>query len=612
MAGTIAHRGPDGHGLWHAAVPGAHIGLAHHRLSIIHHSGSHQPISTADGRWVLVFNGEVLNYRELRQSLICRPVDDGDAAVLLQGLAERGHDFLLRVRGQFAFVLVDTRSGTITAARDPVGILPLFYAELKTGAQHRIVMASEVRAILADPDFAPVVANQHLADYLLRRSVPAPHTLLDGIHKIRPGHVMTIDAAGRMRETCYWSPLGRDSEQVTFPERSDSTPPPDIDQLLRQAVDRALVADTPVGVFLSGGVDSTLLTALVRERAETTLTYSAGFHSTLGDESALAAATAQALGTTHHEVLISPMMYADALSPLSLARDSPLSEPADIALHYLARRATHDVGVVLSGEGADELFAGYPKYLVAGPVASAAGVPGLSTAARLLRTQRLPLSRGVRSTLRALEEQESAARRRAWFAAFTSREVRSLMSLSHVDIDHRVDPSQQQPPVTLERQAMREEDLTGWLPENLLSRADRMCMAAALEVRPPFLDLDLVEAALALPIDATVHRRQTKWPLREMARRVLPMEVARQILGRPKAGFPVPLDAWFAGELRDLLHDSLLPTSALLTHYLDRSVIRQLVLDHDRGRGRHGLQLWTLLSLEVWLRGLGQLPYRPS
>ena len=593
MAATIRHRGPDGHGLWHGRVGIAEIGLAHHRLAIINHGGSHQPMVTADGRHVLIFNGEVLNFQELRSTLIHSPVDGGDAAVLLQGLVDHGPRFLLEVRGQFAFVLADTFTGEMTAGRDPLGILPLLYAQVLTPERKRIVLASEASAILADPAFTPAIAEDSLSSYLMQRSIPAPRTLLAGIHKVRPGHLLTITPDGTVREVSYWSPVMHLDSGSTAG---------DIPRLLQRGVDRALVADSPIGVFLSGGLDSTLLTALVQRRLSTVATYCASFEGARDDESIHAEWAAHELGSRHRTVRISPSVYAETIGPMSRGRDSPLSEPADLGLHHVAQHARMDVSVALSGEGADELFSGYPKYRVARAARVLSHIPGLRASTQYLNRGRRLRSTGVHSVLRVLSEPDQRRQRRGWLGSFNTDEVHRLTGGSTPDCTPN--DGRREAGGSGELQQMAIEDLTGWLPDNLLSRADRMCMAAGLEVRPPFLDLDLVEAALALPFREKVHRGRTKWPLRQMASQLLPTSLSQSVLNRPKSGFSVPLDTWFRGGLRDLLNDRLMPQDCAASTLLDHSEMRRMLIAHDRRRGHHGLQLWTLLSLEVWLQEL--------
>lgn len=586
MTAQLHHRGPDAQGAWTAAG----IGLGHTRLSIIDLGSSAQPMASTDGRHQFVFNGEILNYRQLRSELDYPFTTNGDTEVLLAGLVLEGADFLRRVRGQFAFALYDTQTRSLLLGRDPVGILPLYYYRDDT----QFVFGSEIKAVLpAMPSRR--VDEASLDAYLTRSAVPAPHTLFAGVRKVLPGHTLTVSGPGRPRSTAYWSP------PATDPDLADPAAAVDlVDAGLQAAVRAALVADVPVGAYLSGGLDSSLITALVRaaEPAATIETFSAGFGDERFDELPFARAVSEQLRTNHHEVIVNPADFTELWPKLTWHRDAPLSQPADIAVYRLAELARTRVKVVLSGEGSDELFGGYEKYRFVRAVEAARFTPG-SWRAWGYEKARARLPRRVEIVARAAAGGDPQARREAWFAPFSPAERRALLA-------GRTDPvaaAERSLPWTFSGDAVRrqlEHDLRTWLPDNLLERGDRMSMAASLELRPPFLDRDLVDLAFRLPSSVKVPRDprrggSTKWIVKEVGRRYLPA----QITDRPKVGFKVPLDRWFRSGLDAMARDLLLAPNSLAGAAFDQQRVRALIERHRQG-GRQENRLWTLLGLEVW------------
>lgn len=584
LAASLAHRGPDDCGTWSAGA----IGLAHRRLAVIDLSGSRQPMQSADGRWVIVFNGEIFNYRRLRHDLNYPFCTDGDTETILAGVATHGLAFVDRLAGQFAFALTDVGTGTVHLVRDRLGVLPLYYSLHRD----RLVFGSEIKAVIEGMAQRPGVDLASLDAYLGARSVAAPHTLFREIRKLPAAHRAEINADGELRLTRYWSPPEQDPPQAwTATEAVDA-----VDRAVTTAVDDAMVADVPVGAYLSGGVDSSLIVSTAaRLHPDRPLhTFAAGFGDPRDDELPWARRVSAHIGTRHHEVNIDAQDFDGLWPKLTWHRDEPLSQPADIAVFRLAQAAREIVTVVLSGEGGDELFAGYPKHAVARPAALLAAAP--------LRLRR-PLARAVESrlpqqlarhriALRVLAEADRAEQHRAWFAPFSSDERRRLLvdlprrATTDDLLDHPDDPLQD----------MLRRDLVWWLPDNLLERGDRMSMAASLELRPPLLDHRLVELAFRLPSGYKVRRGTTKWVLKEVARRSLPDEV----VDRRKVGFRVPLDAWFRGGLRDSVRDRLTGTGSFVASVVDRDAIASLLARHESGRFNEESRIFTLMSLEVW------------
>ena len=596
MAACLAHRGPDESATW---ADGA-LGLAHTRLSIIDLAASHQPMHSADGRWVLVFNGEIFNYRELRRRLDYPFTTQGDTEVILAGLAAHGIDFVSHLRGQFAFAAHDRVTDTTHLVRDRLGILPLYWA--RRGAA--VCFGSEVKALLASDHVEPQVDLDSLDAYLTHRAVPAPHTLFRGVHKVRPGHRVELTRDAEPRHVRYWQPPAVEPAADWPAERAIEA----VDRALRDAVRVALVADVPVGSYLSGGVDSSLIVALVKDLRGPegeVQTFAAGFDDPRLDELPWARRVSEHVGTEHHEVHVRPRDFLDLWGPLTWHRGAPVSEPADVAVFRLAESARRHVKVVLSGEGGDELFAGYPKYRMARMLGwlDAVPAPARARAARAVDPLLRSRLRRMRVAVRAAGAPDEAARFDQWFAPFTHEERRRLLG---GDLPDRPwgDPSSGDDVIA----RMLRHDLASWLPDNLLERGDRMSMAASLELRPAMLDHRFVELALSLPSTLKVHKGTTKWLLKEVARRYLPDEV----VDRPKAGFRVPLDRWFRTDLRDEVHDRLTGPESFVAEAFDRDTVRRLVDRHDSGDFAEEAQIWTLLSLDVWHETFFRSPDAPT
>lgn len=592
MADTLVHRGPDASGYW----VGDGIGLAHRRLSIIDLEGSPQPMESPDGRWHLVFNGEIFNYRELRSAFAdafgLRTQGDGEA--ILAGLVKHGIGVVEHLLGQFAFAAYDAHTGDTYLVRDRLGVLPLFYR--LDGRE--LVFGSEIKAVLAAGG-TPEVDLASLGAYLRGRSVPAPHTLVQGVHKLPAGHVLRVDRTGRAELTRYWAPPAPDAEGTwTAAGAVDA-----VAEAVREAVAAALVADVPVGAYLSGGIDSSLITAVMSDlRAGAGVeTFSAGFGDPRHDELPWARRVSDLLGTTHHEVLVQPADFEAHWKRLTWHRDAPMSEPADVAVFQLARLARERVKVVLSGEGGDELFAGYPKYTMTRMMRATRLVPGGLRAALVDAVDtRLPARAArARIALRVAGARTEAEQLAQWFAPFSRRERAELLG----GTEQHEDAAWSDEPRDLVGR-MLSADLRSWLPDNLLERGDRMSMATSLELRPPLLDHRLVELAFRLPSSVKVRGGVTKWALKEVARRYLPDEV----VDRRKVGFRVPLDSWFRSGLRDSMWDRLTGPESFVATALDRDAVVRLLERHESGTFNEEARIWTLMSLEVWHEMLRDLP----
>jgi asparagine synthase (glutamine-hydrolysing) len=584
MTGCLGHRGPDGEGY---LVRGA-VGLGHRRLSIIDLERSRQPMSSPGGDMHVCFNGEILNYRQLRYATPYDYRTDGDTELLLANHALHGADGVDRLLGQFAFALYDERSGELWLHRDRLGILPLYYY-----ADDRVLLfASEIKALLAVLPAAPRLDPSSVADYLARKTVPAPWTLFDGIRQLEPGSSLLVDDHGPRRPRRYWTLPPAGAPEPTTADTAVSM----VESALTTAVARNTVADVPVGAYLSGGLDSSLIVALLARGRDAggVETFSAGFGDARFDELPYARRVSAALGARHHEVRVSPSDVVDLWEPLTWHRDAPISQASDVAVYRLASLARTRVKVVLSGEGADELFGGYPKHRFAALTRAAGLMPHFARDGLLGRVERaLPAgSSRARIVARALAEDGEAQRFEGWFAPFTSRERSALLN----GVPGHDLPLDLAPHGDALRRMLAADTAGGWLTDNLLARGDRMSMAASLELRPPFLDRDVVELAFRLPSRFKVRDGVGKWVLRQVAQDIVPAEVLR----RPKLGFRLPLDAWFRSGLREMARDRLLERSSLVGTLLDRRAVTRLLDDHERGRRNEEARIWSLLSLEIW------------
>jgi asparagine synthase (glutamine-hydrolysing) len=581
MTSRLVHRGPDDDGYW---IDGS-IGFGHRRLSIIDLAGSVQPMATADGSCRITFNGEILNYASLRQRIAYPYRTNGDTETILACYQARGESALSSLEGQFAFALHDARDNSLLLARDRMGILPLYYY----ADSQLFAFASEIKALLpALP--AAAVDTRSLDAYLSSRAVPAPYTLFEGIRKLPPAHLLRVGERGIERQQRYWSMPG--VAPTPRPEQA-------VDELasrLRAAVAAALVADVPVGAYLSGGVDSSLIVALMSELRSGTgvKTFSAGFGDPRHDELPYARQVSELLRTEHHEVIVGTDDFQALWRKLTRHRDAPISEPADVAVFKLAELARRSVTVVLSGEGSDELFAGYPKHRYAGLTAGVGVVPDAlrSPLLGLLQNVAPPSASRLRIAARALSGRDQSERLRNWFAPFTEPERRSLLQGT---ASHPLPQWLQRP----EGDALREMlmlDAQTWLPDNLLERGDRMSMATSLELRPPFLDRHVVEYAFQLPSSLKLHERTTKWLVKQVALRYLP----EHIVNRRKVGFRVPLDAWFRDGLETFAWDTLTSQNSLVSRVMDKAAVRKLLERHRARQSNEEMRIWTLLCLEVW------------
>ena len=589
---AMVHRGPDDEGFYVAA----NIGLGNRRLSIIDLPGGHQPISNEDGTIWITFNGEIYNYRDLRPELESRGHQfktASDTETILHLYEERGPACVELLRGMFAFALWDARQQRLFIARDRIGVKPLFY-HAEPG---RLVFASELRSLKELIGKSPEIDPQAVYDFFGFRYVPAPRTFYRGIEKLLPGHYLLADAAG-VQVAQYWD-VPAEEDTLRTPEDFAE----EVIGHLREAVRLRLIAEVPLGVFLSGGTDSSAVVAFMSELGARPLrTFSVGFEEPGFSELPYARRVAERFATEHHELLVRSGDLADELSRLIAFRDEPVAEPTDIALYRISRLASESVKVVLAGEGGDELFAGYPKYAADRLAGLVSAFPQEVTRAI---ARWLPYrQRRAKLALETLSIRDEAERSATWFASFSREEREDLFSpdfLNHIDVAHPARVFEQYLEKVRERSPLKRmlyADLKIWLPDNLLLRGDHMTMAASIEERVPFLDHKLVELAARIPSKMLARGFRTKVLLRQALRPHLPPEV----LHRRKVGFAVPIGPWFRKPLKSFVADLVLSPEAQSRGYFNRRAMEQFVREHFDGVRDRWKQLWALVNFELWAR----------
>lgn len=596
MLQAIAHRGPDDQGTWRFHAGTEHEGyLGHRRLAIIDPVGARQPMCDPVAGLALVFNGEIYNFRELRATLSrCgyRCVRDSDTEVLLRAYQHWGRDVVQHLRGMFAFAIWDARNERLFLARDRFGEKPLFLHQ--NGGS--LYFASEIKALLRVPGVEAAANLEAIGDYLTYRYVPGPRTLFSGIRKLMPGTIATWER-GTLREERYWTPPDRQS-RAAGPLLHD--PVGGFLSRLDEAVRLQMVSDVPFGAFLSGGIDSSTIVALMSRHNSTVKTFSVGFREDRYSELPYAAEVARHFGTQHHEIVVSHLDVVERLARLVAYRDAPVSEPSDVPIHMLACEAARSVKMVLTGEGGDELLGGYPKHIAERVAQGFQLLPG-PLRCRLIEplAHALPYDfHRIKTAVTNLNIEDWRERYVRWFGALNHTE-RDQLTVLRLNGSASVDgPPFDSDPRASALRRMLYFDQTSWLPDNLLERADRMTMAASIEARVPFLDHELAAYVSSLPDRYRVRLLRGKWILREAGKQLVP----ERILKRPKVGFRVPINLWLRGRMREYLLDHLQSASSLTRVYYDTRVLDRVLAEHLDGRQNHEKLLWTLLNLEIWHR----------
>lgn len=597
MCETIVHRGPDDEGIY---VRGP-VGLGMRRLSIIDLAGGHQPIHNEDQSIWIVFNGEIYNFPELRRGLEQnghRFYTNTDTEAIVHLYEELGSECVQKLRGMFAFAIFDERRQTLTLARDRLGIKPLHYA----CTPDRLLFGSEIKAILAAAPDLRALNQQALLDFFYFGYIPEPHTAFQKIHKLPPGHLAVWDR-GQLTARRYWD----------LPAYGDSVPQSEdecleeLEARLAEAVRIRLISDVPLGALLSGGVDSSLVVAfMVRASTRPVKTFSVAFSKGDFNEAQHARSVAERFGTDHHELRVEPDI-AQTLHDLTRSLEEPFGDSSMVPTYYISRLAREHVTVALSGDGGDELFSGYDRYAISLRRRAMDSVPEWAR-------------RWYRDRLHPLVPRSARGRAYAYNMALPWRE-RYLESISFIpgferqarllSEDFRGSVEQHYDPLCLFREYLDRApakdplsqllylDTKTYLPGDILTKVDRMSMAASLEARVPILDHPFVEYATRLPADWKLRGGQQKYILKKLAVRA---GVPSEVVYRPKQGFAMPLVHWIREEFKHELPRILLEPRTLQRGYLNRQGVSELLDEHARGRRNHSGRLWRLLVFELWHR----------
>ncbi len=601
MSRSIAHRGPDDDG----SFLDAGIGLAARRLSIIDVEGGHQPIGNEDGSLWIVFNGEIYNHESLRfllSKLGHRFRTRADTEVVVHAYAEFGPDAVRYLNGMFAFAIWDAKARKLFLARDRFGIKPLYY----TLVGDELAFASELKAILEHPRVERRIDVVALNEYLSFEYVPTPRTIFRGIRKLPPAHTLSYSAKG-LELSAYWDLSLR---------KSESRPPVswrDYRERLRhelgEAVRKEMVSDVPVGVLLSGGLDSTTVLAMMaRSSPSRVKSFSIAFEEKSFDESRYARLAASKLGSDHHELTVTSSMMAELVPRLMDVLDEPLADSSIVPTYFLSRFAREQVKVVLGGDGGDEMFAGYPTLQAHRLIEYYEGwVPFFLRASVVPKIiDRLPVSKdNISFDFKARRFISGrgvpiASRHHRWLGAFVPQEKRSLFvpELVQEDVDtyevayehqRRCDARE-----TMNQLLYLDQKL--YLEGDILTKVDRASMAASLEVRVPFLNWSFAEYVAEIPHELKLRGLKSKFVLKKAMAGLLPHE----IVNRPKKGFNVPVGYWINGSLKELIRDQLSPEKLKREGFFEPSYVEKLLREHTEGVRDHRKLLWTLLVFELW------------
>jgi asparagine synthase (glutamine-hydrolysing) len=613
MTAAIAHRGPDDDGHWYD--PEAGIALGHRRLAIVDLSpAGHQPMTSSSGRFITVFNGEIYNFEELRRELDASgfaPAWRGhsDTEVLLATFERWGLETALsKLNGMFAIAVWDRANHTLSLARDRMGEKPLYFGRVGKG----IAFASELKALTGLPGFVRSLDREALTGFLSRGFVGAPSSIWQGINKLPPASYVTINSAGVVGEVRrYWdiAAVARAGVARPFADRPELTDR--LETLLRDAVKLRMVSDVPLGAFLSGGIDSSTIVALMqRNAAKRIQTFSIGFKEQGYDEAVYARAVAAHLGTEHTELYVSPKDMLDLVPRVPEIWDEPFADSSQLPMQLVSALTRKHVTVALSGDGGDELFGGYNRYVVAPRLWMLASrlprqVRGLvssmlkrSATAHALSAvvQRLP----ARNRIGALADR--LPRVAHVFDATSSSDYYARFQQQIFDADRLVLGSRERGKADAAahfedfRNTMMLSDATGYLPDDILTKVDRASMSVALEARVPFLDHRVVEFAWSVPMSAKIRNGVGKHIVREVLNRYVPVT----LFDRPKAGFAIPLDNWLRGPLATWADDLLLSDRIRDDAVLDAAPIRAMWLEHRSGARSHAHALWNVLMFQSW------------
>jgi asparagine synthase (glutamine-hydrolysing) len=615
MSDTIRHRGPDDSGAWVDAQAG--IALGFRRLAIVDLTPTgHQPMLSADGRFVIVFNGEIYNFAGLRQELTSLGHSfrgTSDTEVMLASVCQWGVEYAVKhFNGMFAFALWDRREQRLHLVRDRLGIKPLYYTRMGPV----LLFGSELKALRAHPAFQAEIDRNALVLQLRLSYIPAPYSIYQGVKKLTPGSILTIDAAqgpGNAQPQPFWSARQIAEQGVAHPfEGSAAEAAGELERLLRQSLSERMIADVPLGAFLSGGVDSsTVVTLMQAQSARPVKTFTIGFYEDSYNEAVYAKAVAAHLGTEHTELYVTPEEAQAVIPRLPTLYDEPFSDPSQIPTFLVSQLARRHVTVSLSGDGGDELFAGYNRYYygrqiwqnvswLPRPLRAAGGrLLGLFSPGQLEAVQKGTRQSEVAEKVRKVAEVLGAENPEAVYYNLVSHwKEPTVVVKGSVEPPTILSDSRGWADLQDFTQRMMFLDLVTYLPDDILVKVDRASMGVSLEGRVPLLDDHrVVEFAWRLPLKFKIREGQGKWLLRQVLYRYVPPAM----IERPKKGFSVPIDAWLRGPLRAWVEDLLSETRLLQEGYFNPQPIRQKWSEHLEGKHNWHYYLWDVLMFQAWL-----------
>ena len=599
MTDAIPHRGPDADGFY---VDGK-VALGHRRLSIIDLSGGHQPMGAANAQIQIAFNGEIYNFQALRKELEHKGhgfVTRSDTEVILQAYLEWGEDCLSKLNGMFAFALWDARSQTLLLARDRVGEKPLYW----TRQGQRLAFASELKALRAGGGCPDEIDTEALDAYFTLGYIPSPKTIYRGVNKLRPAHAMSVSARG-MREWRYWQLSFANTRKIELDEASE-----ELGRLLDEAVKCRMVSEVPLGAFLSGGLDSSLVVeSMARQSDRAVVTNTIGFGDREFNELDVAQVTASRLATHHHEEVVTPKA-ADILPKIAWHFDEPLADSSAVPTWYVCQMARKQVTVALSGDGGDEAFAGYTfRYLPHEhearirqrvPAAFRSAVFG-AAAAVWPASSKLPQPLRLKTILGNLAQSDAEAfyRDLSFLRDETRRQVYApdfMQSLHGYSARETVIPlyASSDAPDAVGR--AQQTDIHLYMTDDVLAKVDRVSMAHSLEVRCPLLDPAILEFGASLPSSVRLAGGMGKRPLRRLAQQRLPKEV----VDMPKRGFSIPAARWLREDLRPMTEGLLFDEGSPVLNWLDRTALRRTWTEHLSGHRDHSVFIWGAMMFALW------------
>ena len=599
MCERIVHRGPDSEGIW----TDDRVALGMRRLSIIDLKTGDQPVFNEDRSVIAMQNGELYNYREVRADLEKsghRFTTRTDTEIIPHLYEEYGEAFVEHINGMFAISLWDSARKRLILARDRFGEKPLYYGVF----DGKLVYASEPKSILVHPSVKAELDLDALRHYLSFDYVPAPMSIYKGIYKLPAAHILIVEN-GEVRTRRYWNLDFHKNGNVPSIEKAAS----ELRELLSDAVRMRLVSDVPLGILLSGGIDSSTVAAFATQHAtEKVKTFSIGFEEDSFDESRYARLVAKHLNTEHFEDRLSAEKAGDLISEIGQWLDEPLSDGSLIPTYLLARFVRQHVTVALGGDGGDELFAGYPMYVAHKMAAVYGAVPGFLRRGVIepvvnalpVSTSNMSFDYKAKRFVRA-SHLDPVARHHTWFGSFSIEQQQDLLtpeiiSQTSGDIYRGARDTLNLIDSTNEIERMQFLDINFYMAEDILTKVDRAAMAVSLETRAPFLDPRVGQFAASIPVDYKLRGRKGKYILKQAVKDLLP----REILSRPKKGFGIPIAEWLKGRLNPLLHDMLAPHKLNQQGIFNAERVQRLIREHESNAASHHKELWTLLVFQLW------------